>query len=161
MEELTNLINQANNAIFDFEKYIFDKHHTKYIVIKGYTAHIQSQINSIEGFTKIGELDAETKNTSISKLNSIINNIKDYKELFDSGEDISIMIDDNGDLITSKTSELVNNVTLFPEQEVAASINSVPDINIDQNEIETPANDFSQYLDVQAVDELLNVNATN
>lgn len=102
MEEITNLINEANAAISNLENYIFDSKKEKYINLKTVTAYMTSQIESAEmaADLKLDEDYVEAKNTLtnlIAKCNELIN-------VFEAKTNIMVIVDENGEIVTKDIS---------------------------------------------------------
>lgn len=101
MEEITNLVQEAKNTIDEFERFIFENHHGKYISVKEFTKRMFSRIGYTESQLRLGSVDEDTKD----KLESIINDVTSIKEAFINGNNVEIIVDSEGHYTTQEIDE--------------------------------------------------------
>lgn len=101
MEEITNLVQEAKATIDEFERFIFENHHGKYISVKEFTKRMFSRIGYTESQLRLGSVDEDTKD----KLESIINDVTSIKEAFINGNNVEIIVDSEGHYTTQEIDE--------------------------------------------------------
>lgn len=101
MEEITNLVQEAKNTIDEFERFIFENHHGKYITVREFTKRMFSRIGYTESQLRLGSVDEDTKD----KLESIINDVTSIKEAFINGNNVEIIVDSEGHYTTQEIDE--------------------------------------------------------
>lgn len=101
MEEITNLVQEAKDTIDEFERFIFENYHGKYITVKEFTKQMYSRIGYTESQMRLGSVDDDTK----SKLESIKNEVTSIKEAFENGNNVEIIVDSEGHYTTQEIKE--------------------------------------------------------
>lgn len=114
MENITNLIAQAQNAIQEFEKYMYTNHLEKYITIKEFVSVMQSKISSVESMLRINAITNENVNEVTNKLNSVISRVASIKTSFENGHNIELVVDEFGEYC-AKEIESTGSLTNFTD----------------------------------------------
>ncbi len=118
MEEITNLISTANEAINSLESFIFADKKERYVTVKTITDYMKSQIEATEMVME--SLEGENLDEIKEKLNTIIAKSNEVMEAFKTRDNIMVSVNENGEIV-------------------------VQDINFENTQapMETPAQDMS------------------
>ena len=157
MDAVQNLITNTKNAVEQFENSIFKNSKVKYIVVKTVTNYISTQIEDIEDEIFKRKDDQQFLLASTRQLQSMIDAIQQYSNMFRDNDKVSISIDENGNIVSVPNDYIV-------EPEPRSYIDAIPrmyqgeDIKLTPQNGVTPLNekdDISRYLDITAIENYL------
>lgn len=135
MEEITNLMDAANTAINDLENFIFDNKKEKYINLKTVTAYMESQIEAAE-IAIDSQVEEEYENAKLI-LNHIISKSTELKELFQSKDNIMVIVNENGEIDTQEVN--YENTQAPMESTMAIEIKEVgPEVEVQNQDVVQP-----------------------
>lgn len=101
MENVTNLIAEAQSAIEEFEKYMFTNHLEKYIQTKEFANNMSGKVSYVESMVRTGLRD-DNLNEALERINYVINKVSSIRSAYESGKNISLIIDDNGEYVAEE-----------------------------------------------------------
>lgn len=120
MEEITNLINQANESINNLENFIFESKKEKYINLKSVTDYMDGQIEAAE--MVVETLQGEGLDEVKTKLNDIISKTNEIMDAFRSNNNIMVIVNENGEITTKEVSyENTQAPITTPMEEISTS----------------------------------------
>lgn len=185
MENITNLVSQAKSAIEEFEKFMFTNHLEKYITTREFVSSMNAAISSAEALVRLDAVTEEDAKDMEEKLNSIITKVSSITASFTNGNNIGLHVNEDGEYVAEEISEQANLTSFTDYQPIESSAvkitdyepESVPgDVTVEktvEEEIPTPVTveaaplvqpveesgeNFSEALDIKAIDDFLNQN---